>query len=302
MFYMILLLVFLVVLFTAIWIRNLREEKAKALRRKLGLSTQDNYIYDTDVTQKPKVVDSLEKTMIRAGIVVPVYRFLAYSAIVFGAFFTLGLLYSRSVFMALFFGIVAIGAVWVILKRQGAKRKERFENQLESIIVMIAGALRSGASLAQSIDYVSKEVDEPAAFEFKMMAREVEMGVPASEALFRASERLGGEDLHILATAAVVQSKSGGNLPEILDNLATTIRDRKALRSSLKALTAEGRMSGTIVGLIPFVVSGAILVISPGYFAPMWGNPLGRVALIIAFAVIFLGWFIIRRISNALHY
>ena len=256
----------------------------------------------TPEVPKPKLVSGLELFLIRAGVIMPVYRFLAYAAVFAGLFFTVGIILTANITFAFVISASGLGALWFMLKRKSGARNESFERQTESIFSILSSSLRAGASLAQSITELAKELDPPAAQEFGIAEKEIEMGVPAAEAIAHMADRVGNEDMKILATAAIVQARSGGNLAEILDNLGNTVRDRKALRSALKAYTAEGRMSGYVIGAIPFVVVGAVLLVSPGYFNPLLATVAGRIALGASFAAIFVGWYFIRRITRSMDY
>jgi len=289
-------LVFLLVLFVALAIRNIQLERERKLYRLLGQG-EEGEPADWSLP-KLKSVERLEQWMLQAGIVMPVYRFMGYVALVVGGFFTFGLVLTYNFAASLLIGLIGLFAVWYWVRRQSNKRRERFENQLEAIVAVLSSSLRAGASLAQAVDNAAAELDALAASEFVVASHEIDMGVPAAEALHRLADRVRSEDMKMLATAATVHSRAGGNLAEIMDNLAGTVRDRKALRSALKAYTAEGRLSGIVVGLMPFAVVAVLLVINPGYFAPMLANPAGRVAMALSFIMIFVGWYIIRQITQ----
>jgi tight adherence protein B len=287
------------VLFAVLGIRSLRREKEKAYLSKFGLA-QDTF--SVSAPPKPKAIAGLELVLVRAGMIIPVYRFIAYAAITSGAFFTVGLIVTGSILSSSVFGLVGLVALWLVLKHKTGARNVSFERQTENIFAVLSSSLRAGASLAQSISELARELDPPAALEFALAGREIEMGVPAAEALQHVVERVGSEDMQMLATAAIVQSRAGGNLAEILDNLADTVRDRKSLRSALKAYTAEGRLSGYVIGGIPFVIVGVVLLISPGYFDPLLASFNGRLLLGGSFAAIFVGWYFVRRITQNLDF
>jgi len=299
------LMVFFALLFVFLFFRSQKAERSQRVRRLLGAS--DELVLKEEGESPPwhsklNLFNKLESFLLRAGINVAVYRFLGVVVVVAAFFFTLGLLITRSMFVSILLGMAGIFLVGIYVARQKNKRTQLIEGQLEDVVSLMANSLRAGASLAQAVSDVAQGVDEPSASEFKRINMMVAMGEPAAEALAQIADQLNSQDLKMVATASLVCSQSGGNLPEILDRCAETIRDRKGLRSSLKALTAEGKLSGIIIGIIPFVVAAAILLINPGYFGPMLSSPTGRIVLIAAFGMIFVGWYFIFRITSRLDF
>ena len=160
--------------------------------------------------------------------------------------------------------------------------------------------MRAGSSLAQTISDASYELDEPAAREFRQMRYLISTGVPAAEVLAEAARRIGSSDLQMVATATLVHARAGGNLPEILDHAAETIRSEN--KASLRAITAEGKWSGYIIGAMPVALTLIFSVINPGYFKPMFASLGGRVLLIGSFLMIILGWIMIRNLTQRLDF
>ncbi len=300
------LLVFLCVLFLALALRILREAQLRKVYGLLGLSNDDEKTsVEKIVSKAASKVDTSERIgywLLKAGIIMPAYRFLGYVVIAMGGFFVVGLLLTYKFASALLFSFIGAGVAWFLVRRQSGKRQQEFELQMESVVAVMSSSLRAGASLAQTIENASKELDEPAASEFAMAGREIGMGLTAADALVRLSERVLSEDMQILSTAAKIQAHSGGNLARIIDNLGGTVRDRKTLRSALKAYTAEGKLSGIVIGLIPIGVVGILSIMNPGYFSPMLANPVGRIAMVLSFIMIFVGWFVINRITQNLDF
>ncbi|PKQ30114.1 MAG: hypothetical protein CVT60_01875 [Actinobacteria bacterium HGW-Actinobacteria-10] len=165
-------------------------------------------------------------------------------------------------------------------------RTGAFEEQLPQILNLIAGSLRAGWGLLQSVDMVVKETLPPASDEFRRVQTEARLGLPVEDALRAMAERVGSEDFAWAVTAISIQREVGGNLAEVLDVVAATIRDRSALRRQVSALTAEGRLSAMILIALPFVEGVVLFAVNPSYMRPLIEEPLGW--LILAFGLLLL--------------
>ncbi len=187
-------------------------------------------------------------------------------------------------------------------RRQGGRLKA-FNRGLADTITLIANALRSGSSFLQAIEMVVRETEPPISTEFSRVIREVNLGLPFEQALENMVRRVRSEDLELMGTAIQIQHQVGGNLAEILDSIAYTIRERVRIKGEVKTLTAQGRMSGYVVGFLPVGLGVAISVISPSFMLPMFqkppellGLPMGLVILAFGGLMMVLGIFFIRRI------
>ena len=127
----------------------------------------------------------------------------------------------------------------------------------------------------------ANEMPDPISREFRILINEMQLGISTEEALTNLSERVENEDLELLVTAVLIQRQIGGNLSEILDNISSTIRGRVKLKGEISALTAQGRMSGIIVSLLPFALAGLLIIINPTYFTPMISNPIGIIMMLV---------------------
>lgn len=155
------------------------------------------------------------------------------------------------------------------------RRREAFEEQLPDVLDLIAGSLRAGWGLQQAIGLVVEQSAPPASIEFARVQAEARLGVPVEQALEKMAARLGSEDFRWTVAAIAVQRDVGGNLAEVLDIVARTMRERAQTRRQVKALTAEGRLSAVVLIALPFVELVALLVINPGYMSLLFTTPLG---------------------------
>lgn len=205
-------------------------------------------------------------------------------------------------FMSIYYGAataactVLFSAFWV--KSAKAGRLNKFNAQIGDALVIMSNSLRSGFSFLQAMDMVRKELPNPIAREFGRAFQEMHLGTPTEEALENLNARVGSEDLELVITAVMIQRQVGGNLAEILDNIANTIRERVRIKGEIKTLTAQGRISGIVIGLLPVVLAVIISVMSPDYLKPLVKHPLGMGMLASALAMEVIGIILIRKIID----
>ena len=192
---------------------------------------------------------------------------------------------------------------WLARRKNG--RLGAFNKQLPDTITLIANALRAGSSFLQAIELVVRESRPPVSTEFGRVIREVNLGLPFDQALENMVRRVRSDDLELMATAISIQHQVGGNLAEILDSIAYTIRERVRIKGEIRTLTAQQRMSGYVVGFLPIGLAGFLFIAAPGFMEPMFANPpdilglpAGVVILIFGGFMMFLGFLFIRRIVD----
>jgi tight adherence protein B len=191
------------------------------------------------------------------------------------------------------------------LNRRKGGRLGAFNKQLPDTITLIANALRAGSSFLQAIELVVRESRPPISTEFGRVIREVNLGLPFDQALENMVRRVRSDDLELMATAISIQHQVGGNLAEILDSIAFTIRERVRIQGEIRTLTAQQRLSGYVVGFLPIGLAGFLFIAAPGFMTPMFtkppevaGLPGGVVILIFGGIMMFIGFMIIRRIVD----
>jgi tight adherence protein B len=191
------------------------------------------------------------------------------------------------------------------LGRRKAGRLNAFNKQLPDTITLLANALRAGSSFLQAIELVVRESRPPVSTEFSRVIREVNLGLPFEQALENMVRRVRSDDLELMATAISIQHTVGGNLAEILDSIAYTIRERVRIQGEIKTLTAQQRLSGYVVGFLPIGLAGFLFVAAPSFMDPMFRNPpevlglpAGVIVLIFGGIMMFIGFMFIRRIVD----
>jgi tight adherence protein B len=184
----------------------------------------------------------------------------------------------------------------VFLKFRQGRRTRAFNNQLGDTITLLSNALKAGYSFAQALASVSRNANPPIADEFARATREIALGIPVDDALNHMVQRNKSEDFDLLVTAVQIQRVVGGNLAEILDTIAYTIRERVRIQGEIRTLTAQARISGIIITLLPFGLAGVLELISPSYFGPMLTETLGHILLGIGIFSIAIGAAAIQKI------
>jgi len=191
------------------------------------------------------------------------------------------------------------------LNRRKNQRLKSFNGQLADTITLIANALRAGSSFLQSIEMVVRETRPPISTEFGRVIREVNLGLAFDDALNNMVRRVRSDDLELMVTAISIQHQVGGNLAEILDSIAFTIRERVRIKGEIRTLTAQQRLSGYVVAGLPIGLMGILFIIAPNFMKPMFqkppevlGLPAGVILLGFGLFMMFIGFLIIRRIVD----
>jgi tight adherence protein B len=192
---------------------------------------------------------------------------------------------------------------WLSRRKNG--RLNAFNKQLPDTITLIANALRAGSSFLQAIELVVRESRPPVSTEFGRVIREVNLGLSFDTALENMVRRVRSDDLELMATAIAIQHTVGGNLAEILDSIAFTIRERVRIKGEIRTLTAQQRLSGYVVGFLPIGLAGFLFIAAPDFMNPMFDNrvaiaglPLGVIILAIGGFSMFMGFMFIRKIVD----
>jgi tight adherence protein B len=184
----------------------------------------------------------------------------------------------------------------MLVRRARTRRLMRIEEQLPEAADFIARALRAGHSFTNVLQIVGNELPEPLSGEFRIAREEINYGVPMGEALHNMAARIPLTDLRYLIIAVLIQRETGGNLAEILTNISHIIRERLKLVAQVRVLSAEGRMSAWILGLLPFAVTGMLTLSNLEYIQVLWTDPSGIRLLWFALVMIIIGVVWLRRV------
>jgi tight adherence protein B len=183
-----------------------------------------------------------------------------------------------------------------ILHRRRSKRLRNFQLQLPDTLNLLSGSMRAGFSFAQGLESVANEASEPTRRELQRVFTESRLGRPIEDALEDAATRMSSIDMMWAVMAIRIQREVGGNLAELLDTVADTMTQRERIRLEIKALTAEGRFSGFVLGIFPIAFAGILYVAQPDYIGTLFENTFGIMACIGALVMMFFGFIWLRKI------
>ena len=186
--------------------------------------------------------------------------------------------------------------IWV--GRRIGGRLNAFNKQLPDTIILLSNSLRAGSSFLQSIELVSRETPAPMGSEMGRVVREVNLGLGMEEALANMVRRIKSDDLDLMVTAIGVQQQVGGNLAEILDTIAFTIRERVRIKGEIRTLTAQGRYSGYLVAFLPIGIMITLNFINPEFMQPLFTELIGQALLALGAIMMAVGFFAIRKITD----
>lgn len=200
--------------------------------------------------------------------------------------------------VAIMIALVGAFAPPVYVNMKNKKRLVSFGNQLGDALMLMSNGLRAGFSFEQVLETVAREMPDPVSTEFARVTRELKMGMTLEKSLTALTERMQSTDMRLLTSAVLIQRQVGGNLAEILDTICVTIQDRIKIKNNIKTMSAQGRISGLIVGALPIFLFVMISTINGEYMEMFYTITLGRIMLIIAICMEAAGFFIIRKMIN----
>jgi tight adherence protein B len=201
-----------------------------------------------------------------------------------------------AVVIGLALGFVGFQAPPFFVRRRKRNRLNKLERQLEEALTMTANSLKAGFGLLQSLDLAAQQLEHPISTELQRTLHDINIGSSTEDALLAFSERASSYDLDIVITAILIQRSVGGNLAEILDTVAHTMRERARIRGHIKAVTSQQRLTGYILGIMPIAVMGLLFLVASEYMTPLFTTLAGQVLLVGAGIMEFIGILLIRRI------
>jgi tight adherence protein B len=239
---------------------------------------------------------ALDRLLMQAGVRWSVAQFLGGSLVMM----VVGLLLSQMVAMPFLLaaGVLAAATAlpWLLLMRIRGARLRKLEEQLPEAADFLGRALRAGHSFANVMQMVGEELPDPIASEFKFAYEEINYGVPMNEALHNLALRVPLTDLRYLVIAVLIQRESGGNLAEVLGNISRLIRSRLKLLAQVRVMSAEGRMSAWVLGVLPLAVMLLMVISNPAYVRLLWTDPIGVKLMWYAFGVAVFGVLWMRKL------
>jgi tight adherence protein B len=196
--------------------------------------------------------------------------------------------------------LAVVGAVLPIMFINSRKKKRTlaFETQLGDALIVTCNCLRSGLTFQQAMETIAKEMEEPINVEFGRAITEMQYGLSLEDALNDMGTRIKSPDLMLMVSAVAIQRQTGGNLSEILETIAETIKERFKIKSDIKTMSAQGRVSGMLIGGLPVVLGAFLMVINPNYMILLFTDPLGRIMIAVSVIMETIGFLLIRKVVN----
>ena len=208
----------------------------------------------------------------------------------------LGAILLANIIFVLLIAAVASLIPYAWLLRARKKRQKLMSEQLPDVLSILASSLRAGHSFLQALDQVAGEIKDPSAGEFNRVVAEIRLGRSIDDAMVEMADRVGSEDMRWAVMAVNIQRQVGGNLAEVLDIVANTVRERAYVQRQVRVLSAEGRLSIAILSALPFGIFIYLALMNPEYVNPLFTTMLGRVLLLIGGALMATGIFVMTRI------
>lgn len=240
---------------------------------------------------------NMDQRLRQADMKMPVGRFLLLSLVLLFVGIVAGRILLRwPTILAVFLGIVLFAVPNLVVDIKRRRRLKRFMNYFPETLEMFARSLRAGHSFTGAIQLVAQEMPDPIGPEFSKVFEEQNLGIPLRQALIGMTDRVDILDVKFFVTAILIQRETGGNLAEIIDKIAYVIRERFRVQGQLKIFTAQARLSGGILSLLPIGVAGLIGILNPEYLKPLFLERAGRIMIAIAVIMQVLGMLAIRKI------
>lgn len=218
---------------------------------------------------------NMEQELVRADIPLRGDEFMLLNVIAMAAGGFLLLLLTRNPVLAWLGAVAGYIGPRTYVKMAKQKRIQKFNSQIVDALVVMANSLRAGFSFIQAMEMVAREMPPPISDEFTRTLREMNLGTPTEEALLNITSRIQSDDMDLVMTAVMIQRQVGGNLAEVLDSISHTIRERIRIKGEIKTLTAQGRISGMMIGALPIAIGLLLGVINPAYIGKLFNNSIG---------------------------
>ena len=284
-------LIFLTVFIVLRGLASLLTKDKEEIAQRVATFTRDNRTQQEDKTDSgekgrpllnilriltpQKMLDKAEQELLQTDILLRPEElvFMQIGAVIFPFIFSL--LIFENIGLAVLLSVLGVIAPSIFIKNAKLRRQKRFNEQLGDALSIMSNSLKAGFSFLQTLDSLQKEMGPPLSTEFNRALREMRLGTTTDEALYSMTKRVRSDDLELIVTAVNIQRQVGGNLAEILDNIAFTIKERLRIKGEVKTLTAQGRISGVIVGALPMFLAIIIFITNPSYMASLFKNPIG---------------------------
>jgi len=243
-----------------------------------------------------KIAATIDRRLRQADMKMPVGTFLLISLVLFFVGIVAGRILHWPTILSVVVGVALLTIPNIVVNIKRRRRLKRFMNHFPEALEMFARSLRAGHSFTGAIQLVAQEMPDPIGPEFSKVFEEQNLGIPLRQALIGMTDRVDILDVKFFVTAILIQRETGGNLAEIIDKIAYVIRERFRIHGQLKIFTAQARMSGIILSLLPIGVAVVLWIMNPEYLKPLWFEKTGRILIAVAVTMQIFGMLAIRKI------
>jgi tight adherence protein B len=251
-----------------------------------------------DLLVSMKNLGGLEKLLQQANSQMPVGVFFLLSGVLGGGGVVIAALKDYGLFPAFGLGLLGLALPWLYIKRKKKRRFKEFERQLPEALDLMARALRAGHAFSVGMKMIGDEFPDPIGPEFSRTVEEISFGIDVPQAMANLNDRVISTDLKFFITALVVQRETGGNLAEIIEAISRLIRQRFELLGRVKALSAEGRMSGIILFCMPIVMTGVLWFLNEPYIRILIEDEIGRLMALSSGLLMIVGAYVMKNMCD----
>ncbi|MCA8921598.1 MAG: type II secretion system F family protein [Planctomycetes bacterium] len=245
-----------------------------------------------------RFVDGAERSVEDLFLTIPPQQMLWLSVLGTFGFFALVFVASGSMILGAFAGVLGFYSPKIALRMQKTKRQNKFGEQLTDALITLTNALRSGFALPKAFQLIAQDMPKPICQEFGILVQELRLGIETEEGLANMYHRVPSVDLDLVKTSVGIAAEVGGNLAEVFDRIAFTIRERRRIEGRIDSLTAQGKIQGLMVALIPILMMVAINFIDENMLTPLFTTVYGYVTLGVMAIMEGLGYFLVRKITT----
>ena len=244
------------------------------------------------------LIYQLEKMAVQANLKYPLGVYLLSAVLLFVVGYMAAYVLSASIWVSLAAAVLAGVSPLFYIRKKKQIRIRQFEDQLPEALDMLARSMKAGHAFTGGLQMVSQEFGDPAGAEFRKTLEEINFGVAYEDALKNMIMRVDSEDLKLFAISVIIQRETGGNLAEILENIARLMRGRVVLKGQINTLSAEARLSGVVLTVLPFLMGFALFFLNREYVSLLAEDPMGHVMLLFAGIMMVVGIYVMRRMAQ----
>jgi tight adherence protein B len=244
------------------------------------------------------MIDRLDRLRYLANARYPAGFFVLLALLFAGAGFLVFYLMKMSLLLSVILGIVSGSLPFLYLYIRKNQRMKKFQAQLPEALDLMARSLRAGHAFSTGMKLAADEFDDPLGTEFSITLDEINFGLGVSDALKNLVQRVECQDLNFFVVAVILQRETGGNLAEIMENIAYLIRERYKLYGKVRTLAAEGKLSMYVLLALPFFIVGALFIVNPEYVKTLFTEPAGKIMCGIALFMMFVGAIVMKRMVD----